>query len=145
MVRKELQVWGGIASVWRKPVTASCSLISFEVSTVCYSVRRFLLNQIGKLAGFFRASRVRRNDYYKIIRCLVQRMGAKRLFWRHPPANQMHGSIQGGDPPKTYESNFIHHVFVQFGKQHSRYKAILPSILSQQCCEYTSYLAVVKP
>ena len=39
-------------------------------------------------------------------------------------------------PPKTYESNFIHHDFVQFGKQHSRYKAILSSIvLSQQCCE----------
>jgi len=44
---------------------------------------------------------------------------------------------RGGDrPPKTYEINFIHHDFVQFGKQHSRYKAILPSIiLSQQCCE----------
>jgi len=24
-------------------------------------------------------------------------------------------------PPKTYESNIIHHDFVQFGKQHSRY------------------------
>jgi len=43
----------------------------------------------------------------------------------------------GGDRlPKTYESNFIHHDFVQFRKKHSRYKAILPSIvLSQQCCE----------
>ena len=39
-------------------------------------------------------------------------------------------------PPKIYESNFFHHDFVQFGKQHSRYKAIFPSIvLSQQCCE----------
>ena len=39
-------------------------------------------------------------------------------------------------PPKTYKSNFIHHEFVQFGKQHSRYKVILPSnVLSQQCCE----------
>ena len=41
------------------------------------------------------------------------------------------GRIQGGRigaiaPPKTYESNFIHHNFVQFGKQPSRYKAILP-------------------
>jgi len=26
--------------------------------------------------------------------------------------------------PKTYKSNFIHHDFVQFGKQHSRYTAI---------------------
>jgi len=28
-------------------------------------------------------------------------------------------------PPKTYESNFIHHDFLQFGKQHSRYNALL--------------------
>jgi len=51
------------------------------------------------------------------------------------------GRIQGvgnwGDnPPKTYESNFIHHDFVPIGKNHSRYKAILLSVvLSQQCCE----------
>jgi len=45
------------------------------------------------------------------------------------------GRIQGGAigaiaiaPPKTYESNFIHHNFEQFGKQHSRYQAILPSV-----------------
>jgi len=32
----------------------------------------------------------------------------------------------GGDcPPKTYENIFFHHDFVQFGKQHSRYKARL--------------------
>jgi len=37
----------------------------------------------------------------------------------------------GADPegvtasPKTCKSYFIHHDFVQFGKQHSRYKAIL--------------------
>jgi len=37
---------------------------------------------------------------------------------------------------ETYESNFPVHDFVQFGKQHSRCKAILPStVLSQQCCE----------
>jgi len=49
--------------------------------------------------------------------------------------------------PRTYESNFIHHDFVQFGKQHSRYKAILSSIvLSQQCCEvYFISLTVVNP
>jgi len=35
-------------------------------------------------------------------------------------------------PPKTYESNFIHHDFVQFGKQHSRFQTIFPStVLSQ--------------
>jgi len=39
-------------------------------------------------------------------------------------------------PPKTYESNFVHHDFEKFGKQHSRYKAILSSIvLSQTYCE----------
>ena len=49
----------------------------------------------------------------------------------------------GDRPPKTYKSNFFPHDFVQFGKQHSRYRAILPSIvLSEQCCEvlYTSSL-----
>jgi len=34
------------------------------------------------------------------------------------------GAIAAIIPPKRYESNFIHHDFVQFGKQHSRYKAI---------------------
>ena len=38
--------------------------------------------------------------------------------------------------PKTYGSNFFQYGFVQFGKLHSRCKAILPSIvLSQQSCE----------
>ena len=42
----------------------------------------------------------------------------------------------GDRPPKTYESKSFHHDFVQFGKQHSRYQAILPSIvLSQKYCE----------
>jgi len=47
--------------------------------------------------------------------------------------------------PQTYESNFIHHDFVQFGKQYSQCKAILPSIVSsQQCCEvYFISLTVV--
>ena len=50
------------------------------------------------------------------------------------------GRSKGGGaiaPPKTYESNFIHHVFLpSFGIQYSRFKANLPSIvLSQQCCE----------
>jgi len=62
------------------------------------------------------------------------------------------GGLRGGSrgaiaPPKTYESNFIHHDFAQFRKQDLRYKAILPSIvLSQQCCEvYFISLAVVNP
>jgi len=54
---------------------------------------------------------------------------------------QSQGRIQGWATgaiasPKTYESIFIHPNFLQFGKQHSRYKPILSSIvLSQQCCE----------
>jgi len=38
--------------------------------------------------------------------------------------------IHGGEiaSPKTYESNFIYHYFLQFGKEHSRYKAILSAI-----------------
>ena len=48
------------------------------------------------------------------------------------------GRIQGGCDwgdrlPHTDENNFIHHDFAQNGKQYSRYKVILPSIvLSQQ-------------
>jgi len=41
--------------------------------------------------------------------------------------------------PKTYESNLIHLDFAQFEKQHSRYKAILPSIV------YLISLKVVNP
>jgi len=50
-------------------------------------------------------------------------------------------------PPKTYESNFIHHDFVQIGKQHSRYNAILPFIvLSQKCYDvYFNSLAAANP
>jgi len=58
------------------------------------------------------------------------------------------GRIQGDyRRPKTWESNFIHHIFLQSGKQHLRYKAILPSIvLSQQCCEvYFIFLTVANP
>jgi len=52
------------------------------------------------------------------------------------------GAIGAISPPKTYGSYFVHHDFVQFGKQHSRYKTILPSIdLSQQCyVQFTSSL-----
>ena len=32
-------------------------------------------------------------------------------------------------PPKIYESNYTRHNFVQFEKEHSRYKAILSSIV----------------
>jgi len=48
------------------------------------------------------------------------------------------GAIGAIAPTKTYKSNFDHHDFEQFKKQHSPspYKAILLSIiLSQECCE----------
>ena len=55
------------------------------------------------------------------------------------------GTIGTIAPP--LKRNFIHHDFVQFGKQNSRYKAIFPSIvLSQQCCEICFIsLTVVNP
>jgi len=44
------------------------------------------------------------------------------------------GEIEAIASPKTYESNFIHDDFTQFGKHHSWYKNILRSIvLAQQC------------
>jgi len=50
-------------------------------------------------------------------------------------------------PPKTYENNFFHHEFVQFGKHHSLHKATLSSsVLSQQCCRvYFISLTVLSP
>ena len=60
-----------------------------------------------------------------------------------------HGRILGGDwgDLKQAKSIFIHPNFLQFGKQHSRYKPILSSfVLSQQCCEvYFISLAAVNP
>ena len=63
---------------------------------------------------------------------------------------QSQGGIQGGgrSPPlKLNESNFFHHNLVQFGKQYSRYKAILSSmVLSQNCCEvYLGSLTAANP
>jgi len=50
---------------------------------------------------------------------------------------------RGGRSPiahaKTHESNFIHYNFVQFGKQHTRYKAYL--LYSTLFC-YTSVVLV---
>jgi len=56
------------------------------------------------------------------------------------PTTNNQGRNKGGRLERltllNYENDFIHRNFVQFGKQLSRYKAILPSIvLSQQCCE----------
>jgi len=47
-----------------------------------------------------------------------------------PASRGIRADPEGGDlPPKTYDSNLIHHDFEQFGKQHSRYEAILSSIV----------------
>ena len=58
---------------------------------------------------------------------------------------RVHGWAIGAiAPPKSYENKFVHHNFVQFGKQHSRYKAILsPTVLSQLCCEVHFILLTV--
>jgi len=45
------------------------------------------------------------------------------------PGAHSGGSIGAVVPHTTYESSFIRHNFIQFGKQHSRYKAILPYIV----------------
>jgi len=56
--------------------------------------------------------------------------------YTHVDQERIPGGYWGDRPSVTYESNFIRHDLVQFGKQYSRYKAILPLIvLSQQCCE----------
>jgi len=78
--------------------------------------------------------------------CIVQERGKLHIFYSEASNEEMlhwtwrksgsRGAIGAIGPPKTYESNFIHHDFVQFGKQHSRCKTIFPSIyLSQQICE----------
>ena len=50
----------------------------------------------------------------------------KKIFF---PGTRRQGRAQGEAigaiaPTKTYESNFIHHDFVQFGKQHSQNKGL---------------------
>jgi len=53
-----------------------------------------------------------------------------------PPLKKLKKQDWGNRPPKTYESNFNPHVFIQFRKQHSQYKAIWSSIVSsQRYCE----------
>jgi len=69
------------------------------------------------------------------------------LFRCNGPRGGSRRAIGAIAPPKTKESNFIHHDFLLFGKQHSRYKAILSSIvLSQHFCEVNFIpLTVAKP
>ena len=71
--------------------------------------------------------------------------GYRVWFPSDPRRGGSRGTIGWIAPPKTYENNFVRHDFVQFGKQHWRYKDIFPSLaLSKQCCEvYFISLTVV--
>ena len=73
-------------------------------------------------------------------RCTWKRSAVPAVRHRSWPTTFLDYSCKGGpmgaSPSDTYEINFIHNDFVQFVKQHSRYKVIFTSIiLSQQCCE----------
>ena len=72
------------------------------------------------------------NDLAKHVKALSQRFLSKK-------------AITSIAPLKAHKSNFIHHDIVQFGKQHSQFKAMLPSIvLSQQYCDvYFTSLTVM--
>ena len=79
-------------------------------------------------------------DYFKMQSFVFSQPVNYTYLYSNDEEGRRQGRIQGGDrgdcPPKTCESNFIQHNFVQFVKQHSRYKATLSSIvLSQECCE----------
>jgi len=84
---------------------------------------------------FWLLVRVTLLHFRKISRYLQE----KQVFFSgNVQAVNNHQKLPGADPalPKTYKSNFFHHNFVQFGKQHSRLKANLSStVLPQQCCE----------
>ena len=104
--------------VWLNPMLSSALCASFSLNIACFGRWWSAL----AVHVFHRGHSEHRVD-----------AGAdtRGQLWRSPP----------------YESNFIHHDFVQLRKQHLQYKAILLSIvLSQQCCEvYLISLIVVKP
>jgi len=54
-----------------------------------------------------------------------------RVYGFAPSTSELHAGVDPGGAiatPKTYNSNSFHHDFLQFGKPHSRYHAILPSV-----------------
>jgi len=58
-----------------------------------------------------------------------------------PPGGGSKEGRLGRSPCKTYDSRFTYHDFIRFGKQRSRFKAILPSIVCQSSVVmYTSSL-----
>jgi len=93
--------------------------------------------------------------YQLLIKIYGKKFNSKVFFASsvpiHLPKPQLNGGSRGSigaiDPPKTYKTSFFHHDFVQFGKQHARYKAILSStVFLQQYCEiYFISLTVVNP
>jgi len=59
------------------------------------------------------------SEYYTIVFCV-------RCWFQPFSLRFQSGADPGGgaiSPINTYESNFIYHNFIQFGKQHWRYKA----------------------
>jgi len=67
---------------------------------------------------------------------LVMLTQGRQPFLKKELLHSVADSDCGDRPSKTYKYNFIHHDFIQIGKQYSRYKAICSSIvLSQDCCE----------
>ena len=51
-----------------------------------------------------------------VLQCLLSLVNALSIMHIVPGADPG-GGDWGDRPPKTYESNFIHHNFVHFGKQ----------------------------
>jgi len=63
--------------------------------------------------------------------------------WTLLAGSQPKGGSRGAITPfETYESIFFHHDFVQFGKQHSRCRTILQSIVLSQHLSYNSEPAI---
>jgi len=71
-------------------------------------------------------------------RNLTQFLVRASKFWRR----WSQGRIQGraiAPPPTIYKCCLFHHDFLQFGKEHSRYKAILPSVVLLLSILHLSY------
>jgi len=62
-------------------------------------------------------------------RVIIDNCFLKTSEWRFIIRSEARGAIGAIVPPKTYESYFIHHEFVQFRKQHSRYKTFCHALL----------------
>jgi len=101
---------------WQNSVSIQCSSCDCErFASLCYVTVMLFISMI----------------------CLDSACNSLRQYFRQPQG-LIQGAIGTIVPPslETYERNFIHHDFVQFGKQHSWYKAILSSTaLPQQCCD----------